>query len=158
MPITPATALLLDAPFVQQEWPVLASNQLDNIEDEWKYITLAAYAVVDRDDAWRKVMNLNYFGPGGSRTNALYWTASRPPPITGFNTSARSFNPASAVKPSCASNSACDAMGVQGECCPPPGGYYIGCCPKIVPANVTQREVEWPRRHRRLAHARKRHR
>ena len=35
-------------------------------------------AVIDPDSAWREVMSIKYYGPGNSRTNCLYWVASRP--------------------------------------------------------------------------------
>lgn len=154
MPITPATALLLDVSFAQQEWPVLNLSSLEGMEDEWKYIVLGVYAIVDREDAWRRFMSLDSFGRGGSRTNALYWAASRPPPVNGYNTSAKPPSPLFFSKSSCAANSACDAIGLIGECCPVQGGINLGCCAKLVSANLTQREIEWGsrrrRRHRRI--------
>ena len=140
----------MDAVFALQEWPVISNTPLESMEDEWKYIALSVYAMVDREDAWRRIMMQGYFGTGGSRTNALYWAASRPPAVAGYNTSARAPSPSTLIKSACAVNSACDAIGLVGECCPVgPGstiaasGTFLACCGKIVPANLTQREVEW---------------
>ncbi len=86
-----------------------------------------AVLVVDRDTAWSQLEALAGFGIGNSRANALMWTASRPPPLPGFNSTPRLD---SSVKSACRNNSACDAMGMLGECCPGENAVYLGCCPK----------------------------
>jgi len=75
--------------------------------------------VVNRDASWESLMTLNNFGAGNSKSNSLYWAATRAAPVPGFNLSATSssgnsnngksgaFNLPSA----CAANSACDAIG-----------------------------------------------
>jgi hypothetical protein len=140
----------VDSNFALQEWPIISQTPLDSMDDEWKYVILGVYAFVDRDDAWRRIMGQAYFGPGGSRTNALYWAASRPPAVAGYNASARAGSPLTAMKSACVVNSACDAVGLTGECCPVgPGssiaapGTYLVCCGHIAASNLTQRDIEW---------------
>ena len=99
------------------------------MQDEWKSLILIDLAVVDRDAAWNQILTLNGFGNGNSRSNSLFWAASRTPPVLNFNSSRRSTD--LLVKSSCSSNSACDAVGIVGECCPTATGIMLGCCPKV---------------------------
>lgn len=71
------------------------------------------YLVLDKEAAWTQILELPSFGSGNSRANSLFWTASRPPPVPGFNSSAliEANRKEPLVKSSCASNSACDAIG-----------------------------------------------
>jgi hypothetical protein len=111
-------------------------------------------AVVNRDVAWSHLSAMSSFGPGNSRANSLYWTATRAASLPGFN--ATSTRPAPVQGPAaCSANSACDAIGTQsvlffrclkqiaidthslssagmlGECCPTPNGMRLGCCPHL---------------------------
>jgi len=77
------------------------------------------------------------FGPGGSKSNSLFWVASRPPPTVGVNVTAKAADPKASVKAACTANSACDAMGLVGNCCPTDTtslypGTSLGCCPTVV--------------------------
>ena len=97
--------------------------------------------VVDRDKAWDQVKSVSGFGPGGSKSNSLFWVASRPPPLSGYNGTAKAADPKGAIKAPCASNSACDAMGLVGQCCPTDPttifpGTMLGCCPSVHRAGV----------------------
>ena len=74
--------------------------------------------VVNRDASWDSLMTLNNFGAGNSKSNSLYWAATRAAPVPGFNLSATSSSGSTSGKggdvnlPSaCAANSACDAIG-----------------------------------------------
>ena len=85
--------------------------------------------MVDRDSALTQIQLLNGFGIGNSKANALFWTVSRAAPMAGFNTTPKMAD--ISVKAACASNSACDALGMIGDCCPvSSSGVYLGCCPK----------------------------
>lgn len=109
-----------------------------SVMDEWRAYTLADLAILDKETAWNLILSLPHFGPGNSRANVLFWAASRPPPQSGFNlstlvesnpTSTRDFT----LKSSCAVNSACDALGLTGECCPGNDGTNLGCCARLNP-------------------------
>jgi endo-1,3(4)-beta-glucanase len=109
-----------------------------SIMDEWRGFTLADLAILDKDAAWDRILALPSFGAGNSRANTLFWAASRPPPQSDFNLSALLISNSSAhrdfsMKSSCALNSACDALGLSGECCPGENGMNLGCCAKVTP-------------------------
>lgn len=56
----------------------------------------------------QRVQGLDGFGIGNSRTNSLFWAASRSVPSL-FDISPQAPN--RTVKPACSRNSACDAIG-----------------------------------------------
>ena len=64
-------------------------------------------------------MTLSNFGSGNSKSNSLYWAATRAAPVPGFNLSSVSSNIGTGAGASggvklpsaCAANSACDAIG-----------------------------------------------
>ena len=106
------------------------------MQDEWKSLIYIDHAVVDRDKAWDQVKATSGFGPGGSKSNSLFWVASRLPALSGYNGTAKAADPKGAIKAACASNSACDAMGLVGQCCPTETtsqypGTVLGCCPTV---------------------------
>ena len=97
---------------------------------------LHTYTVVDRDVAWNQIKSISGFGSGGSKTNSLFWVASRNPPPSNYNSSVHAVDVRASVKASCSSNSACDASGAIGYCCPTEGvgltpGVSLGCCPTL---------------------------
>jgi hypothetical protein len=71
---------------------------------------LNAYTVVDRDVAWNQIKSVTGFGPGGSKSNSLFWAASRNPP-SNYNGSAHGVDIKGSLKSACSANSACDAVG-----------------------------------------------
>lgn len=83
------------------------------IPSVYAHFSLPLYLVLDKEAAWTQILELPSFGSGNSRANSLFWTASRPPPVPGFNSSAliEANRKEPLVKSSCASNSACDAIG-----------------------------------------------
>lgn len=90
--------------------------------------------MIDRDLAWQKILTLTTFGDGNSRSNSLYWAATRAPKsVTPSQLElARNVSDyAAEVLPSCGANSACDVLGLQGLCCPTAGGVFLGCCPNL---------------------------
>lgn len=91
-------------------------------------------AVVDRDVAWNQIKSITGFGQGGSKTNSLFWVASRNPSPPNYNSSVHVVDVKASLKSSCSANSACDAAGATGMCCPTEGsgvtpGISLGCCP-----------------------------
>lgn len=67
--------------------------------------------VVDRDGAWNQIKSITGFGPGGSKSNSLFWAASRNPPPPNYNGSAHAVDIRGSLRSSCSANSACDAVG-----------------------------------------------
>lgn len=90
---------------------------------------LTPLTVVDRDTAWTQLDILPGFGVGNSRSNSLMWAASRSPPLASFNATAARPAELAQVRPACAANSGCDALGMVGMCCPNSEGVFLGCCP-----------------------------
>ena len=90
--------------------------------------------VVDRDVSWNQIKSITGFGSGGSKTNSLFWVASRTPSPPNYNASVHVVDVKASLKSSCSANSACDAAGAIGMCCPTEGtgqtpGISLGCCP-----------------------------
>lgn len=84
---------------------------IDMVSDEYKGYIYADQAVVDRDNAWASILSHTSFGSGGSKTNSLYWAASRPPPPSNYTPQLRTPDYPSLIPASCAANSACNAIG-----------------------------------------------
>eukprot|EP00595_Chromulina_sp_UTEXLB2642_P000252 CAMPEP_0196762572 /NCGR_PEP_ID=MMETSP1095-20130614/2279_1 /TAXON_ID=96789 ORGANISM="Chromulina nebulosa, Strain UTEXLB2642" /NCGR_SAMPLE_ID=MMETSP1095 /ASSEMBLY_ACC=CAM_ASM_000446 /LENGTH=448 /DNA_ID=CAMNT_0042113835 /DNA_START=1227 /DNA_END=2573 /DNA_ORIENTATION=+ len=106
---------------------------VDLVQDEWRAFIYVDHAVVDRDAAWEEIRVTNGFGPGNSKTNCLYWAASRPAPPINYSTTVQKPDYNSFIQQSCNANSACDAVGMTGACCPMTNGVSLGCCPRVVP-------------------------
>jgi hypothetical protein len=75
--------------------------------------------VIDKNQAWNEILTINDFGSGNSRSNSMFWIASRKIPAPSFPTYApavsyNEINETIAIKPppECSVNSACDAQGV----------------------------------------------
>lgn len=173
MPVTPALAALMDQPFVEVQYPALASrvppvpppvnpacsanpgcagtglqgnccptpeglnlaccdvgSTTPRMQDEWRSLIFIDRAVVDRESAWTQIMSMNTLGSGNSKANALFWAASRPPPRVGYVPESP-LPAAKQIKAACAANSACDALGIQDDCCPTATGMFLSCCPRL---------------------------
>ncbi|CAH0481213.1 unnamed protein product [Peronospora belbahrii] len=82
IPFTPITSEFLTPAYVKEEYPILQQQAFhrakDPIEDLWKGYAYLDLAIIDPTDAWAKVQSLNFFDDGNSRTNSLYWIATRP--------------------------------------------------------------------------------
>jgi hypothetical protein len=101
---------------------------------QWAGYMYMAQAIVDPDSAWESLTALNIFDSGNSKTNALYWAATRPRHTkayiaTGFAEVAAAA--AADVPQSCLLNSACFAQGLTENCCPTESGVMLGCCPSV---------------------------
>lgn len=44
----------------------------------WQGFIYMAHAIIDKAAAWREVSTLTVFDDGNSKTNTLYWVATRP--------------------------------------------------------------------------------
>ena len=77
LPFTPITEAYLESPWVEEEYPILATR-LDEMEEGWRGFAFMDHAVIDKNAAWTEVNTLKTFDDGNSKTNTLYWVATRP--------------------------------------------------------------------------------
>jgi endo-1,3(4)-beta-glucanase len=77
LPFTPASEDLLGATWVSDAWPAISAAGAAAGQD-WRGFLFMAHATVDREAAWAEVAPLTGFDDGNSRTNALWWVATRP--------------------------------------------------------------------------------
>lgn len=78
MPVTPVTEALLPAPYVAQQYAQLASRR-GRMESQWAGFAVAAHAILEPEAALDELGALTAYDAGNSRTNLLYWIATRPP-------------------------------------------------------------------------------
>ncbi|POM62364.1 Endo-1,3(4)-beta-glucanase [Phytophthora palmivora] len=82
IPFTPITDAFLKPAYVQEEYPILQQQAFDRVEDpiddRWKGYAYLDLAIIDPAGAWTKVQDMSFFDDGSSRTNSLYWIATRP--------------------------------------------------------------------------------
>ncbi|CAM9532890.1 unnamed protein product, partial [Ascophyllum nodosum] len=131
LPFTPITEELLQRDFVEQEWPVLETAFVNRTPaPQWAGFIALAAAVVMPLEAWVNITETDVFDSGNSKTNSLYWIATRPQTATeAYNESA--FAVEVKIDPRCEENSACRARALIQEkvCCPTKDGTWLGCCP-----------------------------
>jgi len=80
IPLLPITELWRYSAFVQLEWSLLYQIA-PYLTDGWKSVLYTNYAIVEKETAFSALMDAPMFD-GLSRSWALYWAASRPPPGT----------------------------------------------------------------------------
>ena len=79
LPFTPITEELLRAEWVQEEYPVIQPATLSpDIGEGWKGFIYMTHAVIDPVAAWDEALTLNGYDDGNTKTNTLYWLATRP--------------------------------------------------------------------------------
>jgi endo-1,3(4)-beta-glucanase len=78
LPFTPISEQLLEKAWVNDEYPNVASKLTDKSDEGWKGFIYMDHAILDAKAAWSEVSGLKSFDNGNSRTNALYWVATRP--------------------------------------------------------------------------------
>jgi endo-1,3(4)-beta-glucanase len=77
LPFTPASEALIAPGWVSDAWPRMQAAAA-SATPGWKGFLYMAHAVTDRAAAWAEVNTLGAFDDGNSRTNALWWVATRP--------------------------------------------------------------------------------
>jgi endo-1,3(4)-beta-glucanase len=77
IPFTPASETLLDPVWVADTWPQFEAAA-SGASDGWAGFLHLAHAVVDPDAAWTAINALGGFDDGNSKTNSLYFIATRP--------------------------------------------------------------------------------
>lgn len=75
LPMTFACEELVDAPWVTDAWPAM---QAAGGGDSWGGLMSMAYATVNKGEAWNRLVNAGGVEGGNSKTNTLYFVASRP--------------------------------------------------------------------------------
>ena len=79
LPYTPITEELLRAEWIEEEYPVIQpATTSPSIGEGWKGFIYMAHAVIDPDAAWSECQTLNGYDDGNTKTNTLYWLATRP--------------------------------------------------------------------------------
>ena len=77
LPFTPISEELLREAWIREEWPVLSAGATKPNEG-WRGFIVMGRAVIDKQAAWEEAKGLMAFDDGNSRTNTLYWIATRP--------------------------------------------------------------------------------
>ena len=79
LPYTPISEELLRPEWIEEEYPVV-SAALDDpfIGEGWKGFIYMAHAIIDPVSAWWEVDGLTGYDDGNTKTNTLYWLATRP--------------------------------------------------------------------------------
>ncbi|GMH35794.1 hypothetical protein BSKO_03662 [Bryopsis sp. KO-2023] len=86
LPFTPISEIHLDATWVEEAYPRL-SPALETAGEGWRGFIFMAHAVIDPMQAWMEVNQLQGYDNGNSKTNTLYWVATRPNGMMGPNPS-----------------------------------------------------------------------
>jgi endoglucanase Acf2 len=74
IPMTMACEELIDGGWIQDAWPTL---QAAVSGDGWGSLIDMTHAIIDPADAWAE-LTTDTVEVGNSRTNMLYWAATRP--------------------------------------------------------------------------------
>ena len=77
LPFTPITEELLDPDWIREEYQIL-QTAIGSAVDGWKGFIYMAHAIIDPEAAWAEVQSLGGYDDGNSKTNTLYWVATRP--------------------------------------------------------------------------------
>jgi len=145
LPVTSVTGELFTQIYAKIEYETIL-NSLE-AEPAWIGYLIANHAISDPNAAWADALNISSpkLDPGISKTQLLYWIASRkgfsfgnststrtnPPcfPTSGSNSSSlgEALEPASATG-TCTTNQKCANLGLRGACCPTPSGNFLDCC------------------------------
>ncbi len=80
MPFTPITEEYMNSAWVSTVYPTLSTaltRASPTIQVGWRGFIYMAQAVLDKATAWTNINTLNGWDNGNSKTNALYWIATR---------------------------------------------------------------------------------
>lgn len=81
LPVTPISEELLSVEWILKSYPVVSQSiyrETPPIGEDWLGYIYMAHAVINPFDAWAQVQTLKSFLGGNTRTNTLYWVATRP--------------------------------------------------------------------------------
>ncbi|RLN73215.1 hypothetical protein BBJ28_00015162 [Nothophytophthora sp. Chile5] len=132
LPFTPLTPQLLDEAYVAREYALLSQDLTDlSPYDIWRSIVVLDHAILDAPAAWDELVNtVKGFDTWDSRTNSLYWIATRPSWFAQKNR-AILHDPGQDAEDKCFGFPACATAGGNGtalNCC----GTLPGCCPSAL--------------------------
>lgn len=78
LPFTPVSETLLDPAWVTEQYPYVFGKLTGASSESWRGFVYLEHAVIDAAAAWQQVNTLTSFDDGNTKTNSLYWVASRP--------------------------------------------------------------------------------
>lgn len=81
LPYTPITEDLLTSDWIKVEYPDLATaltRTTPVIEEGWRGFVFMTQAIISKEAAWNNAQTLTGYDNGNSKTNTLYWIATRP--------------------------------------------------------------------------------
>lgn len=78
LPFTPISELYLLKPWVQEEYPFVWSTLTPDITDEWRGFLIGTRCVSEPNEAWKQIRALTSFDGGNTRSNLMYFCATRP--------------------------------------------------------------------------------
>ncbi|KAL7682228.1 putative endo-1,3(4)-beta-glucanase, glycosyl hydrolase family 81 [Plasmopara halstedii] len=156
LPFTPFTPQLLDETFIMREYQLLGQDLPDlDRYDIWRSIVVLDHAILDAAKAWDELnQTVNAFDTWSSRSNAMYWIATRSSWLAQKNrTELR--DPITDVDKNCFGFPACASAGNNGTallccstlpgCCP----SALSCCPHedppLLPSNACYGEYDCAR-------------
>jgi len=79
LPFTPASEFYLTREWVEEEYPVVTASITGDTTDEWKGFLYGTHCVIDSRAAWKEIGKLVTFDGGNTRSNLMYFCATRPP-------------------------------------------------------------------------------
>jgi endo-1,3(4)-beta-glucanase len=77
LPFTPISEELLDPQWIQEGYSVFSSN-IGGAGEGWKGFIYMAHSIFDNPTAWQEANTLMGYDDGNSKTNTLYFIATRP--------------------------------------------------------------------------------
>jgi endo-1,3(4)-beta-glucanase len=78
IPFTPITEALLEPTWVAEEYPYVFGKLTPASGESWRGFIYLDHAVIDAAAAWQQVKTLGTYDDGNTKSNSLYWVASRP--------------------------------------------------------------------------------
>lgn len=78
IPFTPISEALLPKAWVTEQYPVVEPALAGPIEEGWKGLLFMEHAIIDPAAAWAEAATLTGYDDGNTKTNTLYWIATRP--------------------------------------------------------------------------------
>jgi endo-1,3(4)-beta-glucanase len=77
LPFTPVSEALISPAWITDAWPTMLAKTV-GAPQEWSGLLTMAHATIAREAAWTEASGLTAWDDGNSRTNTLWWVATRP--------------------------------------------------------------------------------
>jgi endo-1,3(4)-beta-glucanase len=78
IPFTPVSEAMLSREWIQDAWAPVMAPAAATGGRTWAGLLYMSHAIIDKNAAWNEVQSLTVFDDGNSKTNTLYWIATRP--------------------------------------------------------------------------------